>query len=55
MPGSGLTELKASVHTYLLYNSAGIFQIPKLVCMESYTEFETKFSNDKWVVTTVLR
>lgn len=47
MPGSDLTELKVVVHTYLLYNSAGIFQIPKLVCMESYTEFEAKFSNDK--------
>lgn len=36
---SNLTELKASVYIYLLYNSMGIFQIPKLVCMKSHTKF----------------
>lgn len=40
---SSLIELRASVPVYLLYNYGDIFHIPKLVCMESNTDFEGKF------------
>lgn len=50
---SSLTEWKATVYMYLLYNSMGIFQIPSLVCMRSHTEFRAKFPNDWRVVRTV--
>lgn len=46
-------ESKASVHIYLLYNYGVIFQIPKLVCMESDTGFQAKFPNDMSVIVTV--
>lgn len=43
---SNLTELKATVYIHLLHNSMGIFQILKLACMKSHTEFQAKFPDD---------